>query len=166
MITAKRLKELFSYDPETGLFTRRVYVSPNAQVGYVVAGCITKNGYRTIRVDGKAYYAHRLAWLYAYGKFPKIGMDLDHINCNKSDNRLINLRMATRVENSRNRDKPAHNTSGHRGVSYYKSRNRWVASITINGKHKNLGYFGTKEAAIVARIEGEMAHYKQFRSAA
>ncbi|MCK9994454.1 MAG: hypothetical protein Dbin4_02974, partial [Alphaproteobacteria bacterium] len=98
-LTQSRLKELLHYDPDTGVFTRRVQTSSNARVGDV-AGCLHPEGYRHIQIDGKRYAAHRLAWLYMTGEWPT--NQLDHLNGVRDDNRWGNLREATHGQNQQN----------------------------------------------------------------
>lgn len=140
-LTQERLKELLHYDPETGVFTwfvRRLRGNvPNS------------SGYLTIKVDAKTYQAHRVAWLYAYGKFP--ANQIDHINHNRTDNRLVNLRCVTHRENTLNQKRPRSNTSGILGVHFAKDRGKWRAQIKIARHNIMLGTFKTKEEAIAAR---------------
>ena len=111
------------------------------------------NGYASVRVDGKPIQVHR----YLIGA--KEGDIIDHINRNKKDNRLSNLRFSDKSENSFNRDADAHNTSGRRGVWFRKDNNRWVAEIKKDNKKISLGCYATKEEAIKAREEGEIKYY-------
>jgi hypothetical protein len=98
-LTQQRLHELLHYDPSTGAFTWRV--APNRRIiAGSVAGVTETNGYRRIRIDGRQYGAHRLAWLYMHGEFPP--NDIDHINRTRDDNRSTNLRAVTRKENMTN----------------------------------------------------------------
>jgi len=146
MVTQDRVKELLNYHPDTGKLTWRVNKGP-AYAGSV-AGYIA-NGYVRIRIDGKGYLAHRLVWLYTYGQMPK--EHLDHINHNRADNRLSNLREVTQAENNRNLSKSKRNTSGITGVSFHKLTGLWVAQIQVNSKQIKLGAFGTIEEAAEAR---------------
>ena len=77
MLTQDRLKELFNYDSATGVFTRIKTTSSRAMKGFI-AGSVSSHGYLRIRIDGRVYFAHRLAWLYEFGEFP-LGI-MDHIN--------------------------------------------------------------------------------------
>tara|TARA_R110000737_G_scaffold4909_1_gene15897 strand:- start:194 stop:682 length:489 start_codon:yes stop_codon:yes gene_type:complete len=140
MITQEQLKELLHYNPDTGIFS---WLN-GKPTGYVVGG-LTDRGYRRIKVCGKLYRAHRLAWLYTNGLFPKD--QIDHINGVKDDNRIINLRAATHAENQHNQKIPINNTSGFKGVSWNKIAGKWGSQIYIAGKRKHLGYFTDKVEA-------------------
>jgi len=148
-MTQSRLRELLDYDPTTGIFVRKVKSNKNTIIGSIAGGINISNGYAYIRVDKKRYRAHRLAWLYMFGVFPK--NEIDHINHIKLDNRISNLREATSLDNSRNSSRRKSNTSGTTGVSWYSKTNKWVARIKINGKNIYLGYFKEKKDAIRAR---------------
>lgn len=136
-ITTERLREVLSYDPETGIFTWRVSAGTRAKGKR--AGCENDNLYVLIRVDGVSYKAHRLAWQHYYGTAPST--DLDHINGVRSDNRISNLRPATRGENLRNSPKHRDNKSGFKGVYWSKWAGKWHARIMISYKRIHLGFF-------------------------
>jgi hypothetical protein len=149
-----RLKELLDYDPATGVFTWRGDRHCN-KVGGRVAGTIHKAGYRTISIDNRPYLAHRLAWLWMTGEWPKL---VDHIDMNKSNNSWSNLRAATKSQN--NAHTKGHGAkSGVKGVWYWADRGVFQAKV----KNKTVGYFATKEEAgeafrIAAReVYGEYA---------
>lgn len=135
--------EMLNYDPETGVFTRRLAKGP-AKVGDI-AGSKDSYGYVQIRLRSKIYLAHRLAWLVTYGYWPE--NQLDHINRDRADNRVSNLREATHAQNLQNRAVQRNNKSGFIGVSWYPKYSKWMACIGINGKSKTLGYFDSPEAA-------------------
>jgi len=151
-MTQKILKELLSYDSETGLFKWIVNRNHLAKTGDI-AGSIKVTGYREMDVNGERHQAHRLAWLYVYGKFPK--EELDHINHNRSDNRLCNLREVTHADNCRNRAKQSNNKSGINGVWWHKATKRWQASIGVDGYKLCLGFFSDKNEAKRARERAE-----------
>lgn len=156
-ITQKRLQELLSYDPETGLFTNLTQRSIRVKIGSI-AGCKKPSGAIEIRLDYKLYFAHRLAWLYIYGKFPEKG--LDHINGVKDDNRISNLRRATRQKIGQNVLNPGiDNTCGYLGVCWHKAAKKWNARIGINGKQKNLGYYITAEEAHEAYLTAKRENH-------
>ena len=145
MLTQERLKELLSYNQETGVFTNLTQRNSHAKKGSI-AGTKTKNGYIQIQIDKKIYLAHRLAWLYVYGEFPE--KLIDHINEITDDNCIANLRLATNLENQHNASSlRINNTSGFRGVAWNKLSKKWMATIAINGKNKHLGHFNTAEEA-------------------
>ena len=152
MITQKELKELLHYDPETGIFTRLISFSDKAKVGNIMR-TKTSHGYIAIRIRRKIYKAHRLAWLYMAGVWPK--HHIDHLNHIRDDNRLINLREATYQDNAKNRALNKNNKSGVCGVSWYKTKGKWVAQISDKEKKINLGYFIDKFEAACARKSAE-----------
>lgn len=155
-LTAEYLRSVLHYDPATGVFTWKVRTAHNVKVGDV-AGCRGGGCYLCIRVCSRLYRAHRLAWLYVYGAWPKD--QLDHINRNRSDNRISNLREVTNKQNLQNAGKYSHNTSGHSGVYRYKRDSKWRAQIKHNQKHISLGYFNTIEEAIAARKAAEKLYW-------
>lgn len=120
----------------------------------LLAGTVNKKGYRSICFPGGVFeYAHRIVWKIHYGNIPE-GMDVDHINHERDDNRIENLRLVTRQDNLRNKGVVSSNT-GVMGVYWNKKTNRYTANITINKKTKHLGTFMTLDAAAKARKEAE-----------
>lgn len=156
MVTQERLKELLDYNPDTGVFTWRVNRTGTAKTGSV-AGAVVGHGYREIKVDGKRYKAHRLAWLYVHGKFPP--NYIDHVNRVPNDNRIANLRLATNSENQQNQRKPRNNSSGVIGVSWHKKQGKWQAYITSNGRKIHLGYYVTIEEALAVRAAAKAKYH-------
>ena len=147
-----RLKELFAYDVETGELVWNVR-KRGSTMGKV-AGCKYRNGYTMVRVDGVRYLAHRLVWLYHHGKWPDA--EIDHINRNPSDNRIENLRPATRQQNIANYGVSKANKSGFKGVWFHKDRARWIAQIQKDGKIHWLGaYKSAEDAASAYRVAAE-----------
>lgn len=145
-LTAQRLRELLRYDPETGVFTRRVKTSARTFVGKV-AGAASSGGYLQIRVDSARYLAHRLAWLYMNGEWPK--QCIDHINGIRTDNRITNLRDVSSGVNAQN----VHNSKGRSGlVGVSVHRHGFVAFIGKNHSVTYLGIFKTAEEARAAYI--------------
>jgi len=144
-ITHKLLLEKVEYNAETGIFTWK----RNGDV----AGYPKSNGYMQVRIDGKYYLLHRLAWMYVYGDFPE--MDLDHINRVRSDNRLSNLRLATRTMNQQNRSLQRNNDSGVAGVVFNKQCKTWNARIKADNKLHHLGSFKNFDDAVIARKKAE-----------
>jgi hypothetical protein len=153
-VTQERLKELFYYDPGMGLFIRRI--SRHKHLKGEVAGSFLKNGRIEIGISGSVYYAHRLAWLYVYGAWPK--NLIDHIDGNPANNRISNLRDVTHSENSQNQIKAkANNKTGFLGV--YIHGGKYRAVIRVSGKDKYLGCFDTpKEAHEVYKIAKRIHH--------
>lgn len=162
--TQARLKQALSYNPETGLFT---WIEPKrGRTLFSVAGHVDKStGYRDISLDDRSYHTAKLAWLYMFGEYPECVVD--HINHDKSDDRIVNLRLATASQNRANSTMPLNNTSGVKGVYHYKDRAEkgwpaWWAYITCNGKRKSLGYFYSKTEAKFAREEAELDLFGEF----
>lgn len=146
-----RLVKLLRYDAETGRFTCEEKRGP-LNVGDSV-GTINKAGYTQIQIDGVIFYAHRLAWLFVYGTWPT--GPVDHINGERSDNRIANLRDATASINAQNQRRPrSDNKSGYLGVSLH-SDGKWQARIKIGGTYKSLGLHKTKEMARDAYLEAK-----------
>lgn len=149
MITQERLKELVSYDPETGWLTwQDKSRCKRAEFGDR-AGWVNWNGYIRLCLDYRIYVVHRLAWLYVHGEWP-IEM-LDHINGDRSDNRISNLRLANKSENQQNKRKAASNSkTGLLGA--FPSDGRFRAKIVLGKKAKNLGMHDTAEEAHTAYL--------------
>jgi hypothetical protein len=153
MITQKELLENLLYNKDTGVFTRKISLNTKVKVGDVAGGKDTK-GYVCIRVVGKTYKAHRLAWLYVYGNIPIA--EIDHINGIKDDNRIANLRDVTKSVNQQNR----------RFVKgYSKDGNRWKAQIRFGGKWKHLGCYETEQQAHVAYLSAKTKVHMKAREA-
>jgi hypothetical protein len=140
-------KDLLDYDSNTGMFTWKIKTSSKAMPGYV-AGWLDKDGYRCVTVLGKKIKAHRLAWWWVHGVWPEKGFFVDHINRDKSDNRISNLRIATPSQSAMNRGAQINNKSGHKGV--LKVKKYWHAQIMVAGKSIGLGYYKNINDAIVA----------------
>ncbi|MBN9601832.1 MAG: HNH endonuclease [Afipia felis] len=155
-LTAERLREVLSYNPETGNFT---WLMHRWLVGKP-AGTIDGHGYLLIRVDGRLYRGCRLVWLYMTGEWPSNQMD--HINMDRSDDRWSNLREATNSQNNMNRLARKDNKSGIKGVYWSNSDQRWVASITSNGHRRCLGYFKDKMNAAEAYAMAAQELHKDF----
>lgn len=152
-LTAERLRELLSYEPETGEFRWRVGRGGTAVAGGR-AGYTEPRGYRQIGVAGRLYWEHRLVWLYVNGTWPS--NQIDHVNGVKGDNRIANLREATVSENGSNqRQARTDNKTGLLGVYWNKEHKKFMAKIMFSGKHKYLGYFPTAEEAHQAYLKAK-----------
>ena len=125
----------------------------------MIAGWL-HDGYITIEINNKPYKAHRLAWLYVNGEMPT--NLIDHIDNNRSNNKISNLREATRQENSENYKTPKTNKSGVKNVSWYKNLNKWVVSISIKKTKKTIGYFDDIELAELVAIEARNKYRLEF----
>ena len=155
-VTADELRKMLDYNEETGAFIWKIRPSKAVQIG-TIAGCTEKRiGYITIGIKGKIYKAHRLAWLYTHGVWPD-GL-IDHINGNKADNRIFNLRNVLADGNSQNVRKPnRRNKSGFMGVISFQ--NKWRASMSVNGKSKWLGDYSTPEEAHQIYLEAKRKYH-------
>ena len=145
---ADELKKFISYDQDTGLFLWLKTRSRTAKAG-MNAGSQDNHGYINIMFQRKMHKAHRLAWLYIYGSYPD--GQIDHINGDRLDNRISNLRVVSNKQNQENIGSRTNNTSGYRGVSLNKKSGKYEAHIRHNGKKHHLGFFfSIDEAARVA----------------
>ncbi len=149
-LVSERLREVLRYNSETGVFVWITSSGPRAKAG-AVAGSHDGQAYWRIQLDGKKYKAHRLAWFYVYGTWPR---SVDHINGDTLDNRLCNLRAASHAENHQNRRTANKGTKvGTLGVDVHNGMFR--ARITKAGKQTHLGYFETPEQAYAAYVEAK-----------
>jgi hypothetical protein len=143
-MTKELIQELFYYD--NGFLFNKVKRSSNAMPN-TMAGTLPNNSeYRRVSISNKVYLEHRIIWIYFNGLIPK-GMFIDHINQNKKDNKIENLRLCTRSQNQYNRGAYKNNTSGYKGVSFNKSLQKYSAQMRVNDVKKHLGYFDTVELA-------------------
>lgn len=151
-LTAERVRELLSYDPETGVLLWKV--SQGAAKAGSVAGNLNNTGYRRIKIAGRLYLSHRLSWVHAYGGWPRD--QLDHANAIRDDNRISNLREATRSENLGNqRRAQSSNKTGLLGVSWRSANKKFCAHIDLNGERTTLGLFNTAEEAHQAYLKAK-----------
>jgi hypothetical protein len=147
MLTLARLKEVISYDEESGIFT---WLNPSGHrvIAGTVAGKPKKSGYCFINIDNKRYAAHRLAWMYVNGNIPTLV--IDHIDGNPSNNSIKNLREVTQQQNLYNMKLNIKNKSGYKGVHFHRGSNKWRAVVSVNNYPKHIGLFETPEEASVA----------------
>lgn len=149
ILTQDRLQQLFTYDATTGHLINK---QTSKRAGYR-----HHSGYRNICVDDRTYIEHRVIWLLCHGEWPS--KDIDHINRIRDDNRLSNLRLATRAENCQNQPIRRTNGSGLTGVYYHKVSKKWAAVINVNKKQQHLGTYDTFEQARDVRLAAEQQHY-------
>jgi hypothetical protein len=143
-LDSTRLKEVLSYDSDTGVFTRKTKGHKTK------VGCFDPEGYIYIQVDRIKYSAHRLAWLYMYDEFPTD--QIDHINGIKNDNRIANLRACTHAENQQTK-------RNVKGYSWHKSKKRFIAYIKINKKRIELGNYLNEQDARQAYLNGKIKYH-------
>lgn len=135
----ERLREVLDYDPVSGQFRWKVQLSPRGSSGSL-AGSQRPSGYIQISVDGEQHYAHRLAWMYVTGSFPK--EHVDHVDGKRSNNAFKNLRECNRRENGQNRS-----SASVKGCTWDKQKGKFRAQIGVDGKIVNLGLHSTMEDA-------------------
>lgn len=157
MITHTDLLKILKYNPMTGIFTKDSRRRKNVVVGY-----LHPDGYMRISVKGVKYLGQRLAWFYVHGDWPT--QHIDHINQNKADNRLSNLRLASRLENSRNRKVFVNNKCGYKGVHFVSNLGKYRAIIKYEGKPIHLGYFHYLDDAALAYNEAATTMFGDYAS--
>lgn len=170
LIEPAQLHALLTYDAQTGQLTwkprplemfenLRVQSVWNARYANKLAGSVAKVGYISIRINDRAYYAHRIIWAMILGAWP--ADEVDHINGDRLDNRLMNLRLATRTINAQNLRSVPRGQKLPMGV-YFHARKKvrvYSASIEINGRSKHLGYFDTPQMAQEAYLTAKRIHH-------
>lgn len=172
-IAPEVLRELLNYDPETGVLTwcwrgqawsscLREHMRWNATWAGKEAGRISVYGYRVVKIFGQVKMAHCVAWAMVHDSWMPDGYFIDHINGNRADNRLANLRKATWSENQRNRARGRNNTSGVKGVNYYPPNGKWCAQIGYEGRRVHLGCFDTLESAAEAYQQAAKKMHQDF----
>lgn len=162
-LTAECVRSILDYDPLTGIFIWRwrdgIHLGTNRRCAGKPAGHVDADGrFVMIRISGRPYMAHRLAWLYMTGEWPK--EEVDHKNVNPMDNRWENLREANHSQNNANRPRQPRNTSGVPGIDFYKRIGKWRVRVA----QKSFGYYASFEDAVAARergareLQGAFAH--------
>jgi hypothetical protein len=158
MITQERLHEMFEYRDGTLYRKKSLGRSKTGDK----AGFVTNKGYIYINIDKKCIAAHRLIWVMQHGAFPEL---IDHIDGDRLNNRIENLRLADRFGNAQNKRMHKNNTSGVKGVYWKRDKNKWAAQITCNNQQKFLGCFASideaNEAVSLARssLHGQFANH-------
>lgn len=163
LLPVDQLRSILDYDPLTGLFRWRwdsaKKPNVNSRDTKRIAGTINAYGRRVIKIKGRLYYCSRLAWLYIHGRWPD--QEIDHINGNRSDDRIANLRDCSREENQHNTGLCSRNTSGYKGIYWSKQQSAWIATITRRGTKQHLGSFDNADdaasayAAAIHAVDGE-----------
>lgn len=148
-VSVEQLRSLLAYDAETGVFTWRASSKGCPVRAGAVAGTAHALGYIAISIGGRKYLAHRLAWLYVNGAWPEL--DIDHINGNKRDNRIANLRDTTRAINIQNQRRAG------LGTTFHKRDRVWIAQIVVAGQKRHLGSFAERDAASACYIKAKRA---------
>ncbi len=163
--TREEVCELLDYDPVSGKFSWKIEtksyggkIQPGDTAGSV------KDGYIIIALFGRPYRAHHLAWLVMTGDWPSVGIDIDHIDRDRSNNAWANLRLATRTENNMNAGLRSDNKSGHKGVSWSARDEKWVARITVSGRIHYLGDYSDISRAIAARQDAERRFFGEYNA--
>ncbi|RYM55654.1 HNH endonuclease [Serratia proteamaculans] len=160
LLTQDFLQSILDYDPDTGVFSWTENSRGKRRKSH--AGSIKNDGYVAIGIRGKYYKAHRLAWLYVHGAWPEDA--IDHINRDRSDNRVSNLRECSLVDNQMNRSAQI-GSSARKGVSFDRKSGKWTSGIRLHGKYIYLGRYETEEEAHAVyclaawRFFGEFACY-------
>jgi hypothetical protein len=170
------LRQLFRFDVETGklywrertpsMFNKNIADSNlvcarwNTKNANKECGCVIKTGYVAVRINDKKFYAHKIIW--ALFKSGVYGNELDHINGNRQDNRIANLREVTRAQNNWNASNRKDNKSGVRGVSFNIRDGIWTSCITVNKKRIDLGRHKSFEKAVAARQRAEIEYYGEY----
>lgn len=154
-LTQKRVRELFDYREDGALIAKER--AKGRKLGLPVG--TNSNGYLITMVEGRLYKVHRLVFLWHHGYVPA---EIDHKDLDPGNNRIENLRPASSADNKRNRGRNGNNTSGFKGVCYDKRRNKWAAQITIDYKHKFLGYHATPEDAAAAYEKAAIHYHGEF----
>ena len=154
--------DYLDYNPETGVFTWKTTPKGGIKVGRK-AGCKEINGYCSIQFKRKIYRAHRLAYFIYHGVDP-LEKQIDHIDGNRFNNKIDNLRLATNSQNLRNRSFQKNNKTGIIGVYWCNTYKKWVARITYKNKMVFLGRFNDKEEAKDVRIAAEKKYFGEYRN--
>jgi len=163
MLTHDELKSIFSYDPFAGHFLWKhrndVPAWWNTKYAGKRAGSLDAYGYVVLRINARTFKAHRIAWFYVIGEMPKTDVEIDHINGNRLDNSIANLRLANDLQNAANSGVRRDNISGVKGVSWHRRAGKWQAQINECGRRTSLGYFDKiSDAAIAYQERAKIVH--------
>ena len=167
-LTQEFVKRLFDYRdgqlywkerPRSDFNTELAYLQWNPKHAGKQAGCYSGNRHGLVAINRKHYQLHRIIFFWHYGYFPKI---VDHADCNPQNNKIENLRAATKAENQRNNGMFSHNTSGYKGVVWSKLARKWLARVKVNGKTKHLGSYEDVELADLVAQEARNKYHGNF----
>lgn len=159
----RKIIKALDYDSATGIFRWKTNGRGPTKRAGAIAGSRHSRGYVRIKVDGVTYYAHRIAWLIEHGRWPV--EEVDHINRDRADNRICNLREATVAENRRNNcGQPSRRRSRFKGVVRENKSARWVAKICTSGSTKRIGLFDSEEDAAQAYRQAALQDHGEFAS--
>lgn len=166
-INIEELKEILRYEPETGFLYWKIRKETSHQIASFNktkagkrAGYLRKNRETIPFKHYGEIQSSRIAWALYHGEWSK--KEIDHINGNSADNRIVNLREATRSQNAINRSKQSNNRSGYKGVWKRKNLNSWVAQICVNKKNIRIGSFDSPEKAYAAYVEAAKKYHGEF----
>jgi len=154
-MTQKELKKYLHYNLKTGIFTWTENATKESKIGKI-AGFKSNHGYTIISLKSKDYLAHRLAWIYVYGEISNL--HIDHINHMRTDNRIKNLRLVERQENSKNCSLYSNNSTGVSGVTWNEASKSWCVNIGVKGTKVYLGSFIKFSEAVDARKNAEVLY--------
>lgn len=157
MLGYREALELFRYDYETGVLYWRWRVNSRVPKTLEAGTQYKSSGYLYVKVHGRLYLVHRIVMLMCYGFYGE-GLEVDHINHIRNDNRLCNLRFVTRSENNRNKSVSSKSTTGVTGVDFLKAEKKYRARIRVNQEAIHLGVFDTLEEAAAARAEANLKY--------
>jgi hypothetical protein len=154
------LTSILDYDPESGLFFWKNLEGNKKRLNGKVAGAKHIQGYWMLQIKEQRFLAHRLAWFYVHKEWP--AKNIDHIDRNKLNNKITNLRLGDQSQNSANQKIKKNNQSGIKGVSYRRDIKKWRARIMVNRKEITLGVFETSEDASLAYRQAASKYFGAF----
>ena len=160
VLTYEEARILWAYDPDTGILSWRVNVNSRVRAGDP-AGSV-REGYVKLTYRRRKYRASRIIWLLMTCEWPPPGFEIDHRDRISTNDRWVNLRLATSAQNKANMRAPDTNTSGRKGVSFNREKGKWVVYLSHGGRREHLGFFTEFVDAIQARAEAEDKFQKEF----
>ena len=156
IITQEFVQSLFDYDFATGNLIRKKTTSSKAKAGSI-AGSLKGHRYARVSVNNKLHYVHHVVWIWHHGCLPA---EIDHINRDRFDNRIENLRPTDRSANNINTNTRCNNKSGFAGICWDKRYKKWQVRIGVNNKSKHIGYYDDLDTAKQKREEAVKLHYE------